>query len=154
MGDAVEAVDPGSTHWAGSRLLFSIHEVIDDERAIGSSEQFAQAHGFDRLVAISERRRACKKFVVANGCSGRKRTPQFGNPFALSHQFDFRLAQLFTFCKILRGFVGQVRLSKRAVNHFVNHRSTCLSLAKARASRWKHLDDLSGPTDAANTLLH
>ena len=43
MGDAISAAEPSSTHGASFSLPFSEHEVVDDERAIGLSEEFAQA---------------------------------------------------------------------------------------------------------------
>ena len=45
MGHAVGAVDPGGAHWASLGLPLSVHQVIDDERAIGLGEEFAQTDG-------------------------------------------------------------------------------------------------------------
>lgn len=42
-GDTVSTVEPRGAHWASLSLLLSEHEVIDDERAIGLSEEFAEA---------------------------------------------------------------------------------------------------------------
>src|SRR5690242_10031794 len=91
MGNSVHRVDPRSTHRASVRLLFSKHEVIDDERSIGRREQFAQPHSFDRFIAIIERRRTFKKLVIMNCCSRRKCTTQLRDMLTLSHQFDFCL---------------------------------------------------------------
>src|SRR5207302_5633205 len=50
MGDAVKAVEPGGAHRASLGLLLSVHEVIDDERAIGRSEEFAETDAAHRRV--------------------------------------------------------------------------------------------------------
>src|ERR1051325_12038212 len=91
MCNSVHRVDPGSTHWASVRLLFSKHEVIDDERSIRRREQFAQLHSFDRFVAIIERCGTFKKLVIMNCCACGKCAAQLRDTLTLSHQFDFCL---------------------------------------------------------------
>jgi hypothetical protein len=58
MGYAVAAVEPGSTHRTSLGLLLSVHEVIDDEGAIGLGEEFAEADGVQRRVTSVEIARA------------------------------------------------------------------------------------------------
>jgi len=62
MGDAVGAIELGGAHGARFALPLSIHQVIDDERAIGTRlgsflcEEFAEtcgAHG--RVTALRSR---------------------------------------------------------------------------------------------------
>src|SRR6185503_17778612 len=38
MSDAIVAIDPGSAHWASSRLLLPKHEMVDHQRPIGPRE--------------------------------------------------------------------------------------------------------------------
>src|ERR1700677_4608648 len=44
-GVAVEAVNQAGAHGAGLGLALSVHQVIDDERAAGGGEEFAQEDG-------------------------------------------------------------------------------------------------------------
>src|SRR5205085_7935762 len=61
MSNSIEGIDPGSAHRTGIDLFLSEHEVIDHQRAIGISEQFAHPNSGDGFVAIGERSRAFKK---------------------------------------------------------------------------------------------
>jgi len=94
MSNSVEGVEPCSAHRTRLGLFLSKHEVIDHQRTIRRSEQFAQTNFLDGFVAIVERSWAFKKFVILNCRTLRKLTAQLGNSFTLSHQFNFRLAQL------------------------------------------------------------
>src|SRR5690349_14138097 len=116
MCNAVDAVDPCCTHRTRSRLLFSKHEVIDNERPIRRGKQFTQSYYLHRIISGGERSRALEKLVILNCCSRWQRAAKFRNAFTLSHQLNFRVTQLFTFCQVLWWFVGQVSLSIGAVD--------------------------------------
>ena len=45
MGDTISAVEPSGAHGARLGLPLSVHEMIDDERAIGLGEEFAETGG-------------------------------------------------------------------------------------------------------------
>src|SRR5467141_296349 len=90
MSKSIVAIDPGGTHWAGTCLFLSVHEVVNHERTIRRSEsrrvgtqsrlgesrrvgtqsrlgeQFAQPYGFCRRIAIVKRRWAFHKLVILN----------------------------------------------------------------------------------------
>ena len=94
MGDAVDAVEPGCAHGARFGLSLSILQVIDDERAIGLREEFAEMCGAHRnnvlgLLGRPEVARAlCKRIVLDRSALG-KMAPQLGDAFTLAHEFDF-----------------------------------------------------------------
>jgi hypothetical protein len=50
VSDSVETVNPRGTHRTWLSLLLPVHEVIDDQRPIGQSEQLAQADRLGRSV--------------------------------------------------------------------------------------------------------
>src|SRR6266849_5045000 len=81
MSDAIEAVDPGSTHRARYGLLPSVHEVIDHQRTIGTGKQLAQPYGFCRRIAIVKGRRAFKKLVILNRRALWQSSPQRRDSF-------------------------------------------------------------------------
>src|SRR5437773_11037727 len=58
MGHAVGAVEPGGAHRASLGLPLSIHQVIDDERAIRLGEESAKTDGPHRRVTTVEVARA------------------------------------------------------------------------------------------------
>jgi|SRR5438067_110771 len=66
VGHTIGAVDPGSAHWTSLRLTLSIHQVIDDERAIRLGEEFAETDCAYRRVAGFEVARALVKLIVLN----------------------------------------------------------------------------------------
>src|SRR5882672_170163 len=81
MSNSIEAIDPGGTHWARYGLLLSVHEVINHERTIRRSEQFAQSYVFCRRIAIVKGRWALKKLVILNRPTFRQASPQRGDSF-------------------------------------------------------------------------
>src|SRR6516225_4200193 len=84
MGDTIRAVEPGSAHWASFGLLLSEHEVIDDERAIGPGEEFAEAYGARRRITGVEVARTLFKLIVLNSSTLRKIAAQLSHMFALA----------------------------------------------------------------------
>src|SRR5260370_7214251 len=52
MSDSIEAIDPGGTHWARTRLLLSVHEVVNHQRTIRAIEQSAQLYQFFRPFPV------------------------------------------------------------------------------------------------------
>jgi hypothetical protein len=123
MGNAIGAVEPGSAHGAGLGLRFSVHEMIDDERAIGLGEELGEADRACGCVPDVEVARAFLELVILNGSALREMAAQLGDAFALTHEFDFGEAKLLPFGKIFGRFVGQIGLSKCSVNRCVYHRS-------------------------------
>src|SRR5207249_5020072 len=97
IGDAVHAIDPGCAHWARIRLLLAEHEMVNDDRAVRPGEKLAEGYGTNRRIAGLECRRTFLKRVVLDGRAFRKTTPQFRDSFALAHQFDLGIPQLFSF---------------------------------------------------------
>src|SRR5882672_614959 len=95
MRNSVEAIDPGGTHWARYGLLLAVHEVVNDERTIGRSEQLAQLYLSHRFVALVERHWAwgssptvrkgsaiaVQKLVILNRRTLWKSPSQRGNSF-------------------------------------------------------------------------
>jgi hypothetical protein len=94
MGHAVGAVEPGSTHRTSLGLLLTVHEVIDDEGAIGLGEEFAEADGVQGRVTSVEIARAFFKLIILNSGALRKMAAQLGDAFALAHELDFGEAKL------------------------------------------------------------
>src|SRR4030095_5485622 len=123
MGDAVGAIKPGGAHGARFRLPLSIHQVIDDERAIGPGEEFAEMCGAHGRVTRAQVARALFKRIVLDCSSLGEVAAQFGHAFALAHELDFRKAKLLALGSILRRFVGQIGLPTRSINHSVYHTS-------------------------------
>src|SRR6266478_1136930 len=66
MSNAIVAIDPGGTHWARYGLLLAVHEVVNHERTIRRSEQFAQAYFSCRTIAIVKRRWTFYELVILN----------------------------------------------------------------------------------------
>ena len=99
MGDAISAVEPSGAHGASLSLPFSKHEVVDDERAIGLSEEFAQADRAHRRITSIKVTRTFFKVVVLNGSTFRKLAAQLSDAFALTHELDFGKTKLFAFCR-------------------------------------------------------
>jgi hypothetical protein len=85
MSDPVEAVDPGSAHRAGIRLLLSEHEVVDHERTIRRRKQFAQTHSSDRFITFVEKRWAFQELVILNRCTLWQCAPKLCDSFTLLH---------------------------------------------------------------------
>jgi hypothetical protein len=75
-------------------LPLSIHEVIDDKRAIGISEEFAEADGASGCVTSTEVARAFFKLIVLNRSALRKVAAQLGDAFSVAHEVDFGEAKL------------------------------------------------------------
>ena len=94
MGHAVGAVEPGSTHRARLGLPLPVHEVIDDEGAIGFGEKFAETNGAQRCVTSGEIARTFFKLIILNGSALGKMAAQFSDAFALAHELDFGKAKL------------------------------------------------------------
>ncbi len=90
MGDAVGAVEPGGTHRASLGLPLSVHQVIDDERAIRFREEFAKADGAYGRVTTVVVARALFKLIVRNRSALREMAAQLSHPFALAHELDLR----------------------------------------------------------------
>ena len=106
VGDAVSTVEPSGAHGASLGLLFSEHEVIDDERAIGPGEELAEADGAHRRVSSVEVARTLFKLIVLDGRTFGKITAQFSDTLALTHQLDFGKTKLLALGQILGRFVG------------------------------------------------
>ena len=102
MGDAISTVEPGGAHRARLGLLLSEHEVIDDERAIGLGEEFAETDGAHRRITSVEVAWTLLKFIVLNRSALRKIAAQLSDAFALAHEFDFGEAKLLALGEILR----------------------------------------------------
>src|SRR6185312_1515515 len=66
MGDTIGPVEPGGAHGTSLSLFFAEHEVIDDQGAIGSGKEFAEAHGAHRTIASVEVTWPLFKFIVLN----------------------------------------------------------------------------------------
>src|SRR5215469_2877735 len=123
MGDAVGAINPGGAHGARLRLSLSVHKVIDDERAIGFSEEFTETDCVHGHVTSVEVVRALFKLIVVNESSRGKMAAEFGDAFALSDELNFCEAKLLTLDQVLGRLVGQIGLPKRSVNYCMHHRS-------------------------------
>src|SRR5256885_382863 len=91
MGHAVGAVEPGGAHRASLGLPLSVHQVIDDERAIRLGEKFAKTDGAHGRVTNVEVARALFKLIVLNRSALREMAAQLSHPFALAHELDLRL---------------------------------------------------------------
>jgi hypothetical protein len=94
MGDAVGAVEPGGAHGARFGLPLSIHQVIDDERAVGLGEKYAEMCGAHGRVTGVEVAGALLKRIVLNWSALGKIAAQLGDAFALAHELDFGEAKL------------------------------------------------------------
>ena len=94
MGDTIRAVEPGGAHGASLGLPFSEHEVIDDQRAIGLGEEFAEADGAHGRIPGVEVTRTLFKLIVLNRSALRKIAAQLSDAFALTHELDFGKAKL------------------------------------------------------------
>ena len=94
MGDTVGAVEPGGAHGARLGLPLSVHEVIDDERAIALGEEFAERGGAHGRVTSVEVARTLFKLIVLNRSTRREMAAQLGDAFALAHELDFGEAKL------------------------------------------------------------
>src|SRR6185369_4993352 len=101
MGDAISAVEPGGAHGTSLRLPLSKHEVVDNERAIGFGEEFAQAHRARRRITNVEVTWTLFKFIVLNRSAFRKMAAQFSDAFTLTHELDLRQPKLLPFGEIL-----------------------------------------------------
>src|SRR5436305_2330612 len=123
MGDPVVAVNPGSAHWAWAGLFFSKHEVVDHQRPVRRRKQLTQTHSPRGRVASAEVRRTFFELVVLHGGAPWKTAAELGNPFPLAHQLDFRQTEFLSFGKVFSRFIGQISLSKCAVDHLMYHRS-------------------------------
>ena len=95
VGHAVRAVEPGGAHWASLGLPLSVHQVINDERAIQLGEEFAQTDGPHRRITTVEVAGALFKRIVLSRSALRKMAAQPSDTFPLAHEFDFREAKLF-----------------------------------------------------------
>ena len=93
MGHAVRAVEPGGAHGARLGLPFSVHEVIDDERAIGLGEEFAEADGARGRILGVQVARTLFKLIVLNRSALREMAAQLGHAFPLAHELDFGKAK-------------------------------------------------------------
>ena len=94
MSDAIGAVEPGGAHGARLGLPLSVHKVIDDERAIGLGEEFAETDGAHRRVTGVKVARTLFKLIVLNRSALREMAAQLGDAFALAHELDFGEAKL------------------------------------------------------------
>src|SRR5438552_10302301 len=121
MGDTISTVEPGGAHGASLSLAFVEHEVIDDERAIGLGEEFAEADNAHRRITSVGVTWTLFKLIVLNRSAFRKIAAQLSDAFALSHELDFGKAKLLALGQILGRFVGQIGLPKRSINYCVNH---------------------------------
>src|SRR6202044_1832037 len=72
MGHSVGSVEPRSAHRASLGLLLSVHEVIDDEGAIGIGEKFAEADDVQGSVTYVEIARDFFKLIILNRSALRK----------------------------------------------------------------------------------
>ncbi len=93
MGYSVGAVEPGSAHWARVALPFSVHQVIDDERAIGLGEEFAEPDDAHGCITSIEVARSLFKRIVLDRSALREMATQLSDAFALAHQLDFGKAK-------------------------------------------------------------
>ena len=96
VGHTIGAIDPGGAHWASLRLPLSIHQMIDDKRAIRLGEEFAETDRAYRRVAGFEVARALVKLIVLNQSALWELPTQLSDPLALAHQFDFCKAKFLT----------------------------------------------------------
>jgi hypothetical protein len=94
MCNAVGAIKPGGAHGARFGLSLSIHEVIDDERAIGLGEEFAETRGAHGRIASAELAGALFKRIVLNRSALWEMAAQIGDAFTLAHELDFGEAKL------------------------------------------------------------
>ena len=96
MGDAVGAVEPGGAHGASFGLPLSKHEVIDDERAIGTARVKSSLRRMVRTGASPalRSRGPSSNCIVLDWSPFGKMAAQFGHAFALTHELDFRKAKL------------------------------------------------------------
>src|SRR5215469_18789284 len=101
MGHAIDAVHPGRAHRASLGLPLSIHQVIDDERAIRPGEEFAETDSAQRRVSSVEVARALFKLIVLNRSALRELPTQLSDPLALAHEFNFCKAKFLTLGQIL-----------------------------------------------------
>jgi len=101
--------------------------VIDDERAIGLGEEFAEADGAHGRITSVEVTWTLFKLIVLNR-STRKIAVKLSDAFALTHELDFGKAKLLALGQTLGRFGGQIRLPKRSINYCVNHHG-CLRMS-------------------------
>jgi hypothetical protein len=151
MGYAVGAIEPGSAHRARLGLPFSVHQVIDDERAIGLGEEFAEPGGAHRRIASIEVARPLFKLIVLDSSALREMATQLSYTFALAHQLDFGKAKFLALGQILGRFVGQIGLPKRSVHGCVYHdflHGFIFSPPKRRCKR-----GVSRPPDSITPIL-
>src|SRR5438874_3468074 len=94
MGNAVGAVEPGGAHGAGFGLPLSVHEVIDDERAIRPGEELGEADGAQGRVTTVQVVRPLFKLIILNRSALREMAAQLSHLFALAHELDLRRTKL------------------------------------------------------------
>src|SRR5215475_3851617 len=122
MSDTIPTVNPKRAHWAWRRILLSKHKVIDDQRSIRRAEQFAQSDGSDRRVASVKFRWTLLESIVLNCGALWESAAKLCYALTLAHQLNFRQSEFLSLRQIFVGFVRQIGLSKRTIDHLECHR--------------------------------
>jgi len=94
MRNAVGAVEPGGAHGARFGVSPPIHKVIDDQRAIGLSEEFTEMRGARGCVTSADIAWALFELIILNRSALWEMAAQVGDALALAHEFDFGEAEL------------------------------------------------------------
>jgi hypothetical protein len=88
-------------------LQLAIHELIDDQWAVGRAEEFAQLDLSDWRITGAEIRRTFPEDVVLYWRTLRQGSAEFSDPLLLLHQVDLRQAKLLASGEIVGRLVGE-----------------------------------------------
>src|ERR1019366_3663849 len=101
--DGVEAINPHRAHGTWVHLCLPVHQVVDDEGAIGTREQIRETSLMDLLVGGVQISSSFEEGVLVQHGARRQLAPELGDLLAATHEVELGYTKCFASGHVLLG---------------------------------------------------